>query len=254
MAVFDPAETLTYGNRAFRIAMELDDHDHPQRADLMRRCLEERQGAGSHLSNGREIYITEMTASDGWLLWVLTDVTKLFAHKRHLRLQLDQARRAALTDELTGVSNRRHLLRFLASALEAVDEVATTVVSIDMDHFKLINDRYGHAAGDGVLRHFAHLMRSQIRREDVGGRLGGEEFLLVLRDTDLDRASELVQRLVSSVASAAPLKEHPLLRYSFSAGVAQAVPGESVDHLLRRADKAMYRAKSEGRGRFIKSD
>ena len=276
VAIFDDTDTLRYGNRAFRIAMGLDEHDYPRWADLMRRCFEEKKGTHietddfdawlasarsrrgktpfrmieSDLRNGTWVNIAETTAPDGWMLCVFTDVTSFSTNKRHLRQELDRARRASLTDDLTGISNRRHLLDRLGNALDFPDEGITTVVLIDMDHFKRINDQYGHAAGDAVLRHFALLMQSQIRREDVGGRMGGEEFLLVLRNTDIARASELVQRLLEQVVSSAPLRDCPCLRYSFSAGIAQARPGESIERLLRRADEAMYRAKSDGRGCF----
>jgi diguanylate cyclase (GGDEF)-like protein len=276
VSIFDDTDTLRFSNRAFQNTMGLDGDERIRWTDIMRRCFAQKHGARietddfeawlasarsrrgkmpfrvfeADLCDGRWVAVAETIAPNGWMLCVFTNVTHFSTDKRELRQALDRARRASLTDELTGISNRRHLLDRLGNALHAADGTGTAVVLIDMDHFKRINDQCGHAAGDAVLRHFALLMQGQLRREDVGGRMGGEEFLLVLRNTDISRASELVQRLLERAASATALPDCPSLRYSFSAGIAQARPGESVERLLRRADEAMYRAKSDGRGCF----
>jgi diguanylate cyclase (GGDEF)-like protein len=169
-------------------------------------------------------------------------------------LQLRAARRfrvLALADELTGLPNRRSVLAFLRAAL--ADAVRArrplAVVGFDVDRFKSINDSLGHDGGDRVLRAVARLAAAALRHGDRVGRVGGEEFLLVLPGADADAAAEVAERLRSAIAGA-PLPDlDPALRVSCSFGVAAAGDGEAVDDLLRRADAALYRAKSGGRNR-----
>jgi diguanylate cyclase (GGDEF)-like protein len=167
--------------------------------------------------------------------------------------QLDELNRQinaiAIHDQLTGLYNRHFIVDQLAILYESYlrHGNACSVVMVDIDHFKLINDRYGHTVGDEVLVAFSRLMESMVRQGDLIGRYGGEEFLLVLPMTDLAAATQLAQRIRTRLA-AAPLVDQPvMLVVTASFGVAQIGNGESIDDWLVRVDRAMYRAKESGR-------
>jgi diguanylate cyclase (GGDEF)-like protein len=172
----------------------------------------------------------------------------LITYLRHRR----QLMRLAREDNLTGLPNRGHAAALARAALEgaAGQHRPLTVAIIDLDHFKNINDRCGHAAGDYVLREFARMSRDSLRTGDVLGRWGGEEFLLILPDTTLDAALASVERLrVLALAIQVPSStpEDPV-RVTFSAGLATTAEGaRSLDEFIARADAALYEAKHQGR-------
>jgi diguanylate cyclase (GGDEF)-like protein len=157
----------------------------------------------------------------------------------------------ATTDQLTGVLNRQASLRRLAGELDRSSRYGSpvTVALADIDHFKRVNDTYGHAAGDIVLRHVAQLIRSDLRSNDVIGRYGGEEFLLVLAETDVAQAgaaAEKLRRLVGRTPVTLPDGDE--LAVTISIGVAAgAGDGLRLDTITRDADTALYAAKSLGR-------
>ena len=160
-------------------------------------------------------------------------------------LDIARLNRIALTDELTLALNRRALDALIPHASTAPDAPVLSVALFDIDHFKVINDRLGHAAGDDVLRTVPQLLATMLRREDAIVRLGGDEFLLVLRGVTAEAAQQIAARACAAVAAAAILSEPVTL----SAGVAERAPGEPRNALLERADRALYRAKAEGRSR-----
>jgi diguanylate cyclase (GGDEF)-like protein len=159
----------------------------------------------------------------------------------------------ATTDDLTGLVNRRRFLEALDGEIVRAEALGTpvSIVLVDLDHFKLVNDRFGHQAGDDVLRQFASRALAHLRDVDVAGRLGGEEFAVVVPETNAAGAAAAAERLRQSLA-ALPLPagaESALVTASF--GVAERVPGEGGSDLLRRADAALYQAKREGRNRVV---
>ena len=176
-------------------------------------------------------------------------------NERKLRYELRFAELHAMIDPLTGLFNRRHFETRLkeASSYSKRHEEPFAVVMLDLDHFKRINDTYGHTTGDQVLTQFASAVRSVLRGEDVAFRYGGEEFVLLLRACDATRAAEVTTRLRRT------LQERPY-RFpdgtsrpiTFSAGVTAALDreGYSGDELVERADAALYRAKRGGRDRI----
>jgi diguanylate cyclase (GGDEF)-like protein len=172
----------------------------------------------------------------------------LISNLRHRR----QLLRLANEDNLTGMPNRGRTVELASAALEAAgaERKPLTVAILDLDHFKTINDRCGHASGDYVLREFARVSRGSLRAGDILGRWGGEEFLLVLPDTTLDAALASVERLrVLALAIQVPGadKDTPM-RVTFSAGLATTAEGaRSLDEIIARADAALYEAKNEGR-------
>ena len=159
----------------------------------------------------------------------------------------------ASTDPLTGLPNRRHFLATLeqeAARKRRFPEVSASLLMLDLDHFKLVNDTHGHAAGDMVLRRFAVLLRDSLRKTDLAGRLGGEEFAVLLIGTDLDSAAEFAERLRCEFDAERVVIEGQSIHTTVSVGVtALRQDDPSADDALARADMALYQAKAEGRNR-----
>lgn len=153
---------------------------------------------------------------------------------------------AAVRDPLTEALNRRGFMRELEAAAASDDPAC--IALFDLDHFKQVNDRYGHDAGDAVLKLFAKLANDAVRRGDVVGRLGGEEFAVLLRGADPAQAKAVCERLREAVAETACLHERRRIRVTVSGGVA-VLRGDATS-CLRRADEALYRAKESGRDRL----
>jgi two-component system cell cycle response regulator len=162
----------------------------------------------------------------------------------------------ALTDELTGLYNRRYVVAHLEELVARVNAEGITDTSLmmfDIDHFKSVNDQYGHPGGDDALRQIADRTLRGVRSIDLVARLGGEEFLVVMPETPLDAAVHVADRLRCSVADE-PFLIHSLGQrrpITISAGVAIARPGDTVDTLLQRADDALYQAKNTGRNKVV---
>ena len=184
-------------------------------------------------------------------LLVLAAITALRANAR-----ADEAtaelRRMATTDALTGLWNRRHLLERLESetARSLRNGRPLCLASIDVDHFKRVNDLHGHPAGDEALRVLARLFREALRGSDVVGRMGGEEFAILMPETDRDQARLVCERLREKVArTPVPLPSGAALTVTLSTGIALMAGEEASDKLISRADSALYGAKAEGRNR-----
>jgi diguanylate cyclase (GGDEF)-like protein len=155
-------------------------------------------------------------------------------------------------DELTGAFNRRCIMRMLEEEIARCARSGGTsaVALIDLDHFKRINDVYGHPIGDEALRTFAISMFANLRSIDRFGRYGGEEFLLVLPDLSQDQAVRALERLRVIIADLDWSAFSPGMKLTISAGVTTLRPNESSDTLLARADGALYSAKARGRNRI----
>jgi diguanylate cyclase (GGDEF)-like protein len=163
-------------------------------------------------------------------------------------------RTAATTDPLTGLMNRRGFFE-AAAALMAHNRRNTSPVSVlafDLDHFKSINDRHGHAVGDAVLQMFAKVARETLRASDIVARLGGEEFVAVLPSA-LAEAAVAAERVRTALAAASLMRNGRHVAVTVSVGVACGAPSTAVDALLTLADEALYRAKANGRNR-VESD
>jgi len=179
---------------------------------------------------------------------VFSDISERLRFEHELRTQ-------ATTDALTGLPNRRHFLRELEIELNRIrrhPEMCSAVLMVDLDHFKNVNDRYGHSVGDLVLKHFADELMRLSRRSDKLGRLGGEEFCLLLTDTLANQACQMANRLCSRIAGSLVHVNGIDLRYTVSVGVAMLQPGDvSVDSALARSDAALYQAKAAGRNCLV---
>lgn len=167
-----------------------------------------------------------------------------------------QLRELATRDLLTDCINRRYFLEIAAKELERADRYGNSVsiAMLDADHFKDINDHYGHAVGDRVLRVIADRCRSALRKTDVFGRFGGEEFVVLFVETGLAEAQRVAERLLTKVAEPMSSKDGVTLPVTISAGVVERRHGETLDAVLKIADEALYQAKREGRNRVVTSD
>jgi diguanylate cyclase (GGDEF)-like protein len=168
-----------------------------------------------------------------------------------LHLANRRLRQLARTDELTGLRNRRGLKLALARELRRAQRYggALSLIAFDVDHFKQVNDRWGHAVGDRVLEEVARVLEGGSRRVDVVGRSGGEEFMVVAPETPLTIAVAVAERLREQVARVAVAAGSEQARVTVSGGVASYLPGSTAESLLAAADAALYRAKAAGRDR-----
>lgn len=196
------------------------------------------------LLNARQLRVGEQPA---WLVWCF-DITQR-------RRQQERLTRRADTDDLTGLSNRRALLRATVKQLRQRRHMPLSVLLIDIDHFKRVNDTHGHDVGDEALRAVANRLRSAVQDPSLIGRVGGEEFALVLPETTLAEAVAVAERLRQRiVTNPLALASGPPLTLTLSIGAAERYPREPLKQLLRRADRHLYRAKRSGRDRVVQSE
>jgi len=277
VALFDADDRLQWCNRAFREVYAIDAGEHPTWIELMRHNHHSGQGTRvetadfeawlasaasrrakqayrafeADVHGGRWFWMSEQMLPDGSLLCIAHDVTPLRTDERTLRQARDLAQRQANTDPLTGLGNRRHVMDALSAALAPPRRAGSFLALVDLDHFKRINDAHGHHGGDLVLRDFARVLLAVMRRDDIMGRIGGEEFLVLLPAVGRDAALAVAQRLGAATRAAVPLPEQPAFRYTCSIGLVAVDGTSSLDHLLRCADQALYAAKAAGRDRCV---
>lgn len=168
------------------------------------------------------------------------------------RAQEIELRRLATTDPLTGLANRRYFLAQVERELNRLKRYSASaaLLMLDLDHFKQINDAYGHAIGDAVLKHFAFIASQTLRKIDLLGRLGGEEFAALLPDTTMTGAYPLAERLRGIIMESPAMTGAGSIGFSVSIGVALLAQNDlDADAILIRADRALYRAKNRGRNR-----
>jgi diguanylate cyclase len=172
---------------------------------------------------------------------------------RKLQEELSQLSDAVRVDQLTGVLNRRGLDEAIAKEISRAQRGSNllSVAFLDIDNFKSLNDTYGHNAGDGALQHLAKVMQATVRPTDVVSRFGGEEFVILLPDTDVEQAVTTVKRLQRALTKQFFMSNNEKLLITFSAGVALLKAGETETTVLSRADQAMYLAKKSGKNRVM---
>jgi len=163
---------------------------------------------------------------------------------------LERSRLQAGTDTLTGVANRRSLETSMGDLIRR--STPFVVVMADLDRFKSLNDNYGHEVGDRALKLFAEVLSENVRGHDIVARIGGEEFVLVYPETDLERAMEVIERIRAALAQSVAGSGLPPFTCSF--GVASSAMGEDVESILRVADAGLLTAKDEGRDRVVLAD
>lgn len=189
-------------------------------------------------------------------------ITKPFRHqellartKTHVELKRAKEKllRMAITDELTGLVNRRYFMGRLLHEYERTKryESVFTVLMIDLDYFKKINDTYGHQAGDTVLRTISDSMKLSLRLSDIIGRIGGEEFAVILPETDINAALIIGDRLRKRIEALEIPHKNSKLKITISIGASSSSKDDlSIDDVLQRSDAALYRAKDNGRNRI----
>ena len=173
-------------------------------------------------------------------------------YQSHLREVNEKLKEVALRDPLTGMGNRRFLMERLKEESERAQRTDTgfALAILDVDHFKSINDRFGHEAGDQALCHIADAIQSAVRDYDVTGRWGGEEFLIMLPETSIEVAHRVCERVRSAIATASTGRHGDAgLALSASLGLTVREPREHFSATLNRADAALLRAKAAGRNR-----
>jgi diguanylate cyclase len=156
-------------------------------------------------------------------------------------------------DDLTGTLNRRSLMKELSAELAKASrsQAPLSIAIMDLDWFKSVNDRFGHLAGDELLRKFPHIVQSIMRSSDKLGRYGGEEFMLILPGASQAAALAIVNRMCELVAARDWREISPELAVTLSVGVSVGRPGDTVEAIIRRADNALYQAKTDGRNRAL---
>jgi two-component system, cell cycle response regulator len=203
-----------------------------------------------HAGRPRALLVTKAALpADGvvpnGIIGIAADITERKSLERELR-------RLATMDSLTGVPNRRHFSTLAHQEMERANryDLPLSVIMLDVDHFKTVNDSWGHAIGDEMLKAVTAAIQGELREVDVLGRMGGEEFALLLPQTGIGGAAQVAERLRSAVAAIRlPLAEG-CLEATISLGVTTRLEGEAqFEHLLGRADRAMYEAKQAGRNR-----
>jgi diguanylate cyclase (GGDEF)-like protein len=279
IALFDADDYLRFANEAFLNLFAISGAEGLTFIGMMRDCYEQKKGLVIESSDflawisdvqsrrrhirkrsfeadfidGRWVWFTESIRPDGWLYINGTDITALKNSEKALRHARDSALLVANTDPLTGLFNRRFAFSQLREAIERLSDAGQSfsICVLDLDHFKKINDTYGHPVGDRVLQHFSDLVRSQLRPADIISRIGGEEFLLLLPNTSIAAATLALVRIRRALRKAPALAETPELKYTFSAGATEACHGDSEESLICRSDAALYSAKQTGRNRDV---
>ena len=273
VGLFDPDDRLTYSNKAFREAWSIVDDRSATFDSMIRHCFETRTGAVIETDNvetwlasarhkrrsgnadrsfevdlwdGRWMWLTERRLKSGWVLCLAQDITALKSSERTLRLARDLAVQASMTDPLTGLANRRAAMQFLD--FQTGGKHTFNAAIADVDHFKLINDRYGHQAGDDALLQLSSELHVLEGRGYFVARFAGDEFLIVSSMDETAARFELEMRAVLNrrVEQCAACEASKI--FAVSIGAAQfPADGSTVRELLIAADQAMYRAKAQGR-------
>ncbi len=281
VALFDPTDLLAYGNKAFREAWGVEEEAFPSFASIIRSGHSGGKGAlietddiefwidNAHrrrrqgpsfrafevdFSDGRWFWLTERRLVERWILLIGQDITALKHNEQTLRAARDEAVQASLTDPLTHLANRRHAMDQLSRLFES--RCRFPLALIDIDHFKQINDSFGHAVGDEILKRVARELERLRDDGCIGARLAGDEFAVAgPPDCSRDRFERLLDGIAKNLASPVNIIGN-VIRLELSIGVAMSFQdGADAGSLLASADAAMYEAKRSGRStlRFFES-
>ncbi|MDO9163214.1 MAG: GGDEF domain-containing protein [Methylococcaceae bacterium] len=173
---------------------------------------------------------------------------------QQLRLELAQVRQAAVTDGLTGLLNRRAFDQTLAEIIDGSESHMTCLSMLDIDHFKRVNDTYGHTVGDNVIKYVAALMKKHAEDHHHVARYGGEELAIIMPNTTKEKAIEISEIIRSSMESSRLKRKdnsQPLNTITLSIGIAQLQAGDDAESFIVRADTALYKAKETGRNKVV---
>ena len=218
--------------------------------------LKDRNSTNGTLVNGDVVKNESRAPKDGDKIQIGSAFLIKFSYQDKLDTSAQQhLYDSAVRDALTGVYNKRYLDERIDQEWAAHVRYKThiSLLILDVDHFKRINDTLGHSAGDRVLRNVAHSIQRGLRKEEVFARYGGEEFVVLLRESTLEAAEQCAERMRSLVESTTVQWEDDVVRVTISLGVATtaALPADSAKALLARADEHLYQAKQGGRNRWV---
>ncbi|AFZ47117.1 response regulator receiver modulated diguanylate cyclase [Cyanobacterium stanieri PCC 7202] len=203
--------------------------------------------------SGAVDYVTKPFNNEELLARIKTHIELKFTRDQ-LRKALVDLEKLATTDELTEIANRRHFLNLATREFNIAkrQKRSFSMIIFDIDHFKNINDNYGHPVGDIAIKLVAQKCQQSIRGEDLCARWGGEEFIVVVSDTLIDAAKRVANRIRREIASISlPIDDHNF-KITVSVGIAQYQENDkSLDQIVSRADKALYRAKNNGRNQVV---
>jgi diguanylate cyclase (GGDEF)-like protein len=237
------------GGEALLTALKGDPQAYRSAVVLLERADLDLDAAVAALRRGVQDFLVE-PVGDAELVARVEAAGRTKVLQEELVVQSERLEAMLFEDPLTGLSNRRFILAQLAAVVSGArrHERPLSIAVVDIDHFKSVNDTYGHAAGDRVLAAVAASLREHLRAEDHLGRLGGEEFLALLPDADAEAVAAATEKLRAEIASLTVHYEGRELGVTVSIGWA-AWDGEEPDELMRRADVALYEAKGAGRDR-----
>ena len=239
-----------------RLCSQLRSHEKTRQTPVL---LIADEGDMDRIAKGLELgandYLLKPIDRNELLARTRTQVRRRRYHER-LRSNYEQSLSMALTDSLTGVFNRRYVTAHLPRLLErsCSNQKPVSCLMFDIDHFKAVNDTYGHAVGDEVLKEIASRTNRNLRNFDLVARLGGEEFIVVMPDTDGQCAAAVAERLRQRICDEPFAVSAPVgsVNVSISIGIAVAEhPGDTAEGLIKRSDDALYEAKRTGRNRTV---
>jgi diguanylate cyclase (GGDEF)-like protein/PAS domain S-box-containing protein len=197
--------------------------------------------------------VSRLKTEAGHTFMYSTDITQLKNTEKALKDALRYVKKLAATDALTGISNRRHFMDLANKEFNRSKRYGhpLSILALDIDHFKSINDNYGHQAGDKVLESISACCQSLLCATDVFGRLGGEEFSILLPEANTQSAQEMAQRVLDSVANLSVEYEGKIITFTTSIGISEVNDDcKSLEALMQHSDQALYQAKHNGRNRM----
>ncbi|BFM14542.1 hypothetical protein R50073_07250 [Maricurvus nonylphenolicus] len=209
------------------------------------------------LKDGRWVLVTEQLVEDQHIFMYCSDITDKKKYEFEIKKKSEELFTLATTDSLTQTYTRRHFYQQAERELSRChrEDITCALLMIDLDYFKKINDQYGHAGGDKALEHFSKGIRQQLREHDLVGRLGGEEFAILLPGTDKSTSIQIAERLRSTTEENTVSYRGTSFNISVSIGIAISSNNcKTIDQIMCLADNNLYKAKANGRNQFYHSN
>lgn len=275
--LFDPFDRLRQANPVFLESFATTLDGEPSWEVMLRTCHANRRGLfiesddieawitaerrqhrqgpsrsyGAQLVDGRRVWINETLQSDGWLLMIVSDISTMKAEAPAAGIAPIGHIAPRQIDVLTGLPNRRYIFQRLDALIATTRElrVPLSIAVLEIDHLRTLMGHHGVPAGDRVLEHFAGQLQRHLRPQDEAGRIGDDDFLLLLPNTSAAGADEALSRLRARLTESLTAPDAGLPGYSFSGGVAPLLAEDDASDFFTRADGALYLAKERGRGR-----
>jgi diguanylate cyclase (GGDEF)-like protein len=281
-AIFDHDDKLIYSNYVFRDIFCLQEFtsQHVDFENMVQNAYQQKRGINIDTDNiddwlkyvntvrrkrdfrifevdlvdGRWMLFSEQLLPSGELLIQTKDITGQKIVESELQDSVVNLHKLALTDELTQIANRRCFVQSVENELSRCmrNPGSVTMLLIDLDHFKKVNDTYGHPAGDKALKHVAETLKTALRQYDILGRMGGEEFAIFLGANKVETAAKIAKRILKDIATSPISYDQQLINISASIGMTSRDCTVSFEQLYLEADEALYQAKQKGRNRVEK--